>query len=168
MFKVGDTIVHPGYGAGVVTEIKERRSLGSGKRYYSLALLGQPETTVMGPVGNEEKVGLRRPILQSKIGQVWRVLRAAPQELPSNHEKRYALLRDRLEDGDVLRVAETLRDLAWRWEEKRHLTIRGKRLYETSLELLASEVAGAQGSDFETVEAQISKRLAAIVAGPGV
>jgi RNA polymerase-interacting CarD/CdnL/TRCF family regulator len=47
-FRVGDKVVHPNYGAGVVTEIRERHSLGAGKRYYSIELLGDPETTVIG------------------------------------------------------------------------------------------------------------------------
>jgi CarD family transcriptional regulator len=166
MFKVGDTVVHPDYGAGVVTEIKEIAFLGNEKkRYYLLELLSQPETTVMVAVKNEKKIGLRSPIAQSKLKQIWRILRAGPRTLPSDHNKRYTLLKEKLHDGDILEIAKVLRDLAWRQENRQNLTIRGKRLYEESLELLASEVAGAQGSEFDTAEAQIADRLAASIAG---
>ena len=166
MFKVGDTVVHPGYGAGVVTDVKEMAFLGNErKRYYSIELLSQPETTVMIAVRNEEKIGLRSPISQSKLKRLWRILRAGPRTLPSDHNKRYALLKEKLHDGDILEIAKVLRDLAWRRENRRSLTTRGKRLYEESLELLASEVAGAQGSEFDIAEAQIADRLAASIAG---
>ena len=169
MFKVGDTVVHPGYGTGFVTDVKEIAFLGNEKkRYYSIELLSQPETTVMVAVRNEKKVGLRTPITRTRLKRVWRILRAGPRTLPSDHNKRYALLKEKLLDRNIFEIAKVLRDLAWRRENRRSLTIRGKRLYEESLELLASEVAGAQGSDFDIAEAQISDRLAASIADAAV
>jgi RNA polymerase-interacting CarD/CdnL/TRCF family regulator len=159
MLIIGDAVIHPSYGAGTVVEIKERRSLGSDKRYYSIALLGQQGTVVMVPVGAEKRVGLRRPMSKSKLGQVWRILQEEPDPLPSKHEERYRLIKSKLHGGDVLQVAEALRDMAWRREEKHQLTLEGKRLYDHGLEILAGEVATSQGSDLETAEMQIYHRL---------
>lgn len=158
-FQVGETVVHPNYGAGVITEIKERSALGPTKRYYSIELLGDEQTTVMVPLGKEESIGLRQPIPKSRLSQLWRILRAEPESLPDEHKERYAVIEGKLEEGDVYQIAEAVRDLAWRREKKNHLTRVGKRLYETSLEFLASELAGVQGSDVETAQAQIAERL---------
>ena len=163
-FQVKDAVVHPNYGGGVITEIKERHCLGQGKRYYSIDLLGEPGTTVMVPVGKEERVGLRRPISKNRLSRLWRILRAEPEDLPSDHKQRYALIQEKLQDGDFFRIAEVVRDLAWRREEKRRLTTVGKRLYETGLGFLASELAAVQGSDVDTAEAEIAERLDASVA----
>ncbi len=163
-FQVGETVVHPNYGAGVITEIRERHSLGASKRYYSIELLGDPETTVMVSLDNEEKVGLRQPIPKTRLSHLWRILRAEPQVLPDEHKKRYAVIEDKLQDGDVFQIAEAVRDLSWRREERRQLTIVGKRLYETGLGFLASELAGVQGSDVEAAEAQIAESLEASIA----
>jgi RNA polymerase-interacting CarD/CdnL/TRCF family regulator len=163
-FHVKDAVVHPNYGTGVITEIKERHILGQGKRYYSIDLLGEPGTTVMVPVGGEERVGLRHPITQKGLSRVWRILRARPEDLPSDHKERYALIQEKLQEGDAFQIAEAVRDLAWRREEKRCLTTVGKRLYETGLGFLASELAVVQGSDVDTAEAQIAERLEASVA----
>jgi CarD family transcriptional regulator len=169
MFKMGDTVVHPDYGAGIVTEVKEIAFLGNEKkRYYSIELLSQSGTTVMVAVRNEEKVGLRSPIARSKLVQVWHILRSGPSALPSDHNERYELLKEQIYHGDVFEIAKVLRDLAWRQEKRRRLTMRGQRLYRESMELLASEVAGAQGSAFEVAEAQISDRLAASIANAAV
>jgi len=162
-FKVGDTVVHPHYGAGVITEIQERHSLGPRKRYYSIELLGDPQTTVMVPLGGEESVGLRQPIPKARLSRLWRILRAKPQALPDEHKERYAVIEDKLHEGDIFRIAEAVRDLAWRREEKNKLTRVGGRLYETGLEFIASEVAGVQGSDVDAAEAEIAERLDASI-----
>jgi CarD family transcriptional regulator len=162
-FQVGDTVVHPHYGAGVITEIQERHCLGPRKRYYSIELLGDPQTTVMVPLGKEESVGLRQPIPKTRLSRLWRILRAKPQALPDEHKERYAVIEDKLQEGDIFRIAEAVRDLAWRREEKRKLTQVGGRLYETGLGFIASELAGVQGSDVDTAEAEIAERLEASI-----
>jgi CarD family transcriptional regulator len=159
MYKVGDSVVHPVHGTGKIVEIKELRSLGPVKRYYAIKLLGQRETVVMVPVRDEARAGLRSPIPESRLRRVWRVLRSDPDELPANHDRRCQLLIDKLHAGDILQLAEALRDLAARKLEKGHLTLRGKRLYERGMALLAGEVASAQGSDLADAEAQISRAL---------
>jgi CarD family transcriptional regulator len=159
MFRKSDRVVHPVHGAGVVTEVKELHSLGGGKQYYVIELVGQPGTEVMVPTKDAEEVGLRSPVSEGQLRQVWRVLRGAPNDLPSNHDQRYQMLKDKLQAGDVLKVAEALRDMAGRREEKGHLTLRGKRLYDKGLTLLAGEIASAEKSDFSSAEREISRAL---------
>jgi CarD family transcriptional regulator len=162
-FQVGDTVVHPNYGAGVITEIQERHSLGPSKRYYSIQLIGDEQTTVMVPLGKEESVGLRQPIPRDRLGHLWGILREQPAALPEEHKARYALIEGKLQEGDAYQIAEAVRDLAWRREEKNKLTKVGKRLYETGLGFLASELAGVQGSDVDTAEAEIAEQLEASI-----
>jgi len=160
VWKVGDTVIHPAYGAGVVIDIKELEFLGNkSKPYYSIELLSQPATVVMVALRNAEKVGLRAPVPQSKLSQLWRVLHADPRSLPSDHKERYALLKDKLHGGDVFQIAEALRDLAWKKEQKGGLTTEGKRLYEQAMRFLSAEIASTQGSDLSTTEVQISSML---------
>jgi RNA polymerase-interacting CarD/CdnL/TRCF family regulator len=160
MFEQGQTVVHPNYGAGVVTEIKSLEFLGNErKRYYSIQLLGEPETTVMVPVRDEEKVGLRPPVSESRLGRVWRVLGSDPNKLPKDHRKRHAMLSEKLDDASAIEVAEVLRDLAWRRERRNRFTIRGRRLYNRGMELLAGEVAGSQGTDVIEAKSKISEVL---------
>ena len=162
-FQIGETVVHPHYGAGVITEIQERHSLGPRKRYYSIELLGDPQTTVMVALGKEENVGLRKPIPKARLSRLWRILRGKPEALPDEHKERYAVIEGKLQEGDLFQIAEAVRDLAWRREEKRALTKVGGRLYETGLGFIASELAGVQGSDVDTAQAQIAERLEASI-----
>jgi RNA polymerase-interacting CarD/CdnL/TRCF family regulator len=120
----------------------------------------------MVPVVSAEEIGLRLSMPQTELDQVWGVLRATPEILPTDHEQRYEVLRDRLRGGDILQIASALRDMAWREERERRLTKQGKRLYDESLMLLAGEVAIAQDSDLSAAEAQIMETLRECVA-PG-
>jgi RNA polymerase-interacting CarD/CdnL/TRCF family regulator len=170
MFHIGDPVVHPGYGAGIVGEIKALEFLGNKrKRYYAIHLLTEPETIVMVPVRDEDKAGLRPPIPQSRLGRVWRVLRSDPNKLPKNPKQRYAELTEKLHNASAVEMAQVLRDLAWRRERKNRFTVRGRRLYNRSLALLASEVASTQGTDLSEAKVQISdvldRSLAASAAG---
>ena len=140
-FQIKEAVVHPNYGTGVITEIRERHIFGHSKRYYSIDLLGEPGTTVMVPVGKEESIGLRRPIAKNELSHLWHILRAKPDALPSDHKERYAVIEAKLQNCDFFEIAGAVRDLAWRREEKRKLTTVGKRLYETGLGLLSSELA---------------------------
>jgi CarD family transcriptional regulator len=159
VFQVGDKVFHPVHGAGTVVEVKERRSLGNARQYYSIELLSQPKTVLMVPVKTAQEIGLRPPLEHSQLGQIWGVLEGDPESLPTDHEQRYELLRDRMREGNPLHIAAAVRDMAWREKTERSLTKQGKQLYEESLTLLAGEVAIVQDSDLASAEAQIAATL---------
>lgn len=160
MFRVGQTIVHPEYGAGRIQEIRTLSSLGDSEReYYAIRLIGDPDTVVMVPLEREKEVGLRVPIAEEELQSVWRVLRADPTELPSNYKRRCSLLEQKLSEGGLEAMAEVVRDLAARRHSEQRLTVRGKRLFEEAMQRLVSEVAGAEGSDFRTAESEIADAL---------
>ncbi|MBN1641752.1 MAG: hypothetical protein JXA09_10995 [Anaerolineae bacterium] len=160
MFETGDIVVHPNYGAAIVTEIREREFLDvERKPYYSLQLLGKPDTTVMVALHNAEQVGLRPAMGESKLRRVWRVLRSKPRALPKDHNQRYEMIKEKLQSGSILSIAEALRDLASRHRIRRKWTTRGKRQYDRGMELLASEVAGAKDVDIDTAQIEILDRL---------
>lgn len=159
MFQIGDKVFHPIHGAGTIVEVKERRSLGNARKYYSISLLSQPKTVLMVPVKNAQEIGLRGPLPHSDLALVWNVLKDDPETLPTDHEQRYELLKDRLRDGNALHIAAAVRDMAWREETERRLTKQGKQLYEESLTLLAGEIAIAQNTELADAEAQIVETL---------
>jgi CarD family transcriptional regulator len=159
MFKVGDAIIHPVRGAGVVIGIERRPWRGRTDRYYTIRLLAEEGTTLMVPVDTAETLGLRRAVTESKLKRVWRVLRADPQRLPVDHKKRYQFLKEKLQSGDIIDVTEVVRDMAWRQQEEGRLTTVGKRLYDKGITLLAGEIAAVQSTEVENAEMEIRERL---------
>ena len=158
-FKVGDTVVHCVRGAGVVVGVEERQWRESSEMYYRIQLLNTPKSRLLIPASAAEEIGLRHPIAQSKLGQVWRVLLADPRTLPTDHKERYALLAAKLNAGDVLQVAEVVRDMTWRQRHKGRLTMRGKQMYEDGMMRLAGEIAVVQNIELTDAETEIRTKL---------
>ena len=164
MYQVGEAVVHPGHGPGKVIGIEKLLCLGKDGRYYKIKLLGEAEMFVWVPVQEAEDKGVRCPVPRSRLSEIWRCLGAEPETLPSDHQKRYAYLREKIENGDVLQIAEALRDLRWKDHHVRSLTINGKKLYDKGIELLSAEMALVQGRDPEVVENQLLRVLSENVA----
>ncbi len=164
MFQIGDAVIYPGYGAGKVTDIEKLACLGSDKQYSSIQLLDGTKTRVWVAVQDAKKKGMRRPIPKSQLDQVWRCLRTEPESLPSDHKERYELVREKLENGNILHIAEALRDLSCKDYHVRSLTSEGKRLYDKGIKLLTTEVATVQESASDTVEAEVSRVLSDSIA----
>lgn len=159
MFQIGETVIHPGYGPGRVVDIEKLVCLGSDKRYYSIKLLDGTETRVWVAVKDVDKVGIRHPVSNAQLDQVWFCLRSQPDDLPSDHIERNQLVRDKLETGDLLRIAEAIRDLSWKDHRTRNVTSESKRLYDKGMKLLAAEVAVVQGGDADSVEVEVVRVL---------
>ena len=168
-FHVGDTVMHPVYGAGRVVKIKTLPSLGSDKLYYAIELSDERKTKVWIPIKDAEAKGVRRPTPKSQLGQLWRVLRAGPETLSTDHKERYGSLQEKLSGGDIFCIAEVVRDMYWKDHRVRRLTMAGRELYDRGLLLLTSEVAVMQDSDFTAAKAAIWDILgASLAAQPAV
>jgi CarD family transcriptional regulator len=159
MFKVGDAVVHPARGAGVVAGFERLQRDGSTRRYYNIELLGDSSSNLMVPVESAESIGLRPAVSRSRLKEVWGVLHAKPDALPSDHKARYSLVEAKLQAGDILRIAEAVRDMAWRKKQRGNLTGHGKRIYQRGMMLLTAEIAAAQGVALTDAEAQVRARL---------
>jgi RNA polymerase-interacting CarD/CdnL/TRCF family regulator len=169
MFQVGDMVIHPGYGAGRVVKVEKLPCLGSNKLYYAIELADESRTNVWVPVKDAKAKGVRRPTPKSQLDRIWRILRAGPETLSTDHKERYELLQEKLCGGDIFLIAEVVRDMYWKDHRTRRLTMAGKELYDRGLMLLTSEVAAVQGCDFMAAQVVISDILdVSLAAKPAV
>ena len=158
-FKIGDAVVHPMRGAGVVDSIGERQWRGNDETYYNIQLLNPPASKLMIPASAAGEAGLRPAASKAKLKKMWRVVRADPGALPADYKERYAALEDKLHTGDILQVAEVVRDMAWRQQRKGRLTTTGKKMYEEGMTFLAGEIAVVQDVDLADAEAEVQAVL---------
>jgi RNA polymerase-interacting CarD/CdnL/TRCF family regulator len=159
-FEIGDTVVYPARGTGIVTDITELKRNGGSKKYYNIQFIDRPETTLMLPVGTAEERGVRPTAGQRKLKRVWSRLRDEPEKLPSNYKSRHKMVRTQLHSGDIMEIAKAVRDMAWRQQNtKKGLTNRGRRLYQKGLTLLAEEVAAIKDIDLPDARSRIWDRL---------
>lgn len=159
MFKVGDAVVHPIRGAGIVVDIEELERREGPKPYYNIDLIAHPDTILMIPVSKAEDEGIRQVISKSNLEEVWHILDADPEELPSNYRTRHKAMKEKLQTGDIRKIAEAIRDMAWYRRQRGELTTRGRRIYQRGMSLLAGEVAATREIGVNAAKAQIRKKL---------
>jgi len=158
MFKVGDRVVYPMHGAGVIESIEEKEILGERKRYYVMRLpVG--DMKVMIPINNVEGVGLRGVIKEQQVDQVVEVLRSNKTKMSSNWNRRYRANLEKIKSGNIFEVAEVVRNLASREKEK-GLSTGERKMLDSARQILLSELVLAKGIE----EAQARSILDAALA----
>ncbi len=157
MFEIGDKIVHPTRGAGVIIGVEEKRFQAQFSRYYIIDLLFH-EGTLMIPLRSADRIGLRPVISSEEAVQVLHVLSTEPEDLSNDYKTRQTRILEKLKTGDVYQVAEVLRNLTWQ-SHRRKLTSADTRLYEQAQKLVASELALAEGIDLHDALTQLRSAL---------
>ncbi|HID64582.1 MAG TPA: hypothetical protein EYP49_17835 [Anaerolineae bacterium] len=165
MFDIGDKVVHPAHGAGLVTGIKKQDLVDQYHRYYVIDL-AVDHRTLMIPVSKAEEIGLRSVSQGAALSQVWHTLGTAAETLPDDHRKRQEHIQERLKTGDAIKVAKVIRDLSALKRED-HLTSFDTKLLERAQQFLACEVALVEGMQLSEAEQMISKMLANGVGSAG-
>jgi len=163
MFDVGDKVVHPTHGAGLVKGIKKQDLLEQYHRYYIIDLAFD-HRTLMIPVSKAEEIGLRSISQQAALSQVRNTLSAAAETLPDDHKRRQEHIQEKLKTGDAIKVAEVIRDLSALKRED-HLTSFDTKLLERAQQFLVCEVALAEGVQASEAERMISETLGNGVGG---
>lgn len=158
MFQIGDKVVHPMHGAGIVDSIVQKKVNGVMREYYVLKLPVRA-MVVMVPTENCEEIGVR-PIVDRE--QADRVLAAIPDiqvEMTQNWNRRYRENMERLKSGDLLEVARVVKGLMLRDVEK-GLSTGERKMLHSAKQILISEIVMCQSSSYEDVEACIDHALA--------
>src|SRR5699024_5146134 len=138
-FSVGETVVYPNHGAAVIEEIETRKIKGEDKEYLVLRIIAQNDLVVRVPASNVDLVGVRDVVDERGLERVFDVLRAEHVEEPTNWSRRYKANLEKLHSGDVLKVAEVVRDL-WRRDNERGLSAGEKRMLSKARQILVSEL----------------------------
>lgn len=157
MFKVGDHIVYPMYGAGIITEIVEKDFLGEMRTYYIVSLpYSRMEVSV--PVDSCEKLGVRAVIDPVMIGDVMSVLKGASERMNPNWNKRYRENTERMQTGDILEVAAVVRNLV-RTGRSKPLSTGEKKLLSNAKQILESELIFAGGYTLEEADEMVELNI---------
>src|SRR3954463_2006178 len=158
VFTVGETVVYPHHGAALIEEIKTRTIKGE-DRLYLVLKVAQGDLTIEVPADNCDLVGVRDVVGQEGLDRVFEELRAAHTEEPTNWSRRYKANLEKLASGDVIKVAEVVRDL-WRRDHDRGLSAGEKRMLAKARQILISELALAEKTDEEKAASVLDEVLA--------
>ena len=158
-FTVGETVVYPNHGAAVIENIEMRTIKGQERQYLVLRIVAQQDLVVRVPADNLDLVGVRDVVDKDGLDRVFGVLRAEHVEEPTNWSRRYKANLEKLHSGDVMKVAEVVRDL-WRRERDRGLSAGEKRMLAKARQILVSELALAEKTNEDKAEAMLDEVLA--------
>jgi CarD family transcriptional regulator len=160
---VGDKVVYPRHGVGRITAMESLDLVEGFERYYVIEIPDK-SLTVRVPVRKMEELGLRPVMSRAKLVHVLEALRAAPHQLSEDYKKRQAGVRERLETGAPMRIAEVVRDLTWH-ERRAHLTRADSDLLARGREVLSAEMALVTGTEVAYAKQMIDAALSGVVAG---
>lgn len=152
MYSVGDKIVYPMHGAGVIESIEERLVLGKKQTYYVMRI-SAGDMTVMLPANSCEEIGVRDVITKEEATKVLENFRSISVTEDNNWNKRHRNNMIKIKSGDIYQVSEVVKELMLRDKQKGLSTSERKMLSSAKQivisELVMSNVAGQD--DIESI-----------------
>lgn len=150
MFSIGDKIVYPMYGAGIIISIEEKEILGEKKKYYILQI-PIDDMKVLIPIDSINEFGIRSVISYNEVEGVLEVFRGKTNPVQGNWGKRYRDNMDKIRSGNICSVAGVVKDLMLRDYDK-GLSPGEKKILENAKQILYSELMVVTGLDFPKID----------------
>ncbi len=156
-FKVGDKVVYPNHGVGVIEEVASRTIGEISSSFYCLRILST-DSTVMVPVGNTTTVGLRKVLSRRQVTKVLKTLKEGEVATYDDWKGRFQANSDKMRTGDIAAVAEVFKSLSI-LNEVKALSYRERKMLDRARFLLISELSEASGKTSDAVEKQVDTSL---------
>lgn len=157
-FKLGEKVVYPNHGVGLIEQISYGYVNGRSERFYMLRILASG-LKVMVPQTNIENVGLRPVIRATEAGAVISYLEKGRSASHHDWKHRFKENSDRMRTGSLMEVAAVLKGLV-ALSRTKPLSFREKKMLERAKHLLVTELATVRNTTEETVETNIIRALA--------
>jgi len=157
MFQIGDKVVYPMHGAGIIEGIEEKEILGEKQKYYVLRFpVG--DMKVMIPTENIKQIGIREVIPTEEVQKVMEFMSGDTQKMPANWNKRYRENMDKIRSGDIYAVADVVRNLMLRDREK-GLSTAERKMLNSARQILISELVLSKEADEKEIAELLDKAI---------
>ena len=156
-FKIGQKVVYPNHGVGMVEKIEPGSIDGVEQTYFHLRLLSN-NSKVMVPKGNLDLVGLRPLGAAGEIKQLFDMLKDGQIDTYKDWKGRYKQNLDKMKTGELAEVARVLKNLRL-VSQKKSLSFREKKMYERARYFIVSEVAHVKNITEEDAEKKVDRFL---------
>lgn len=157
MFVIGDYIVHPMHGAGVIENIVNKRINGDEREYYVLKLpVG--DMVVMVPVAGCECIGVRPVVGRDEALEILNAFPNIEISMTQNWNKRYRENMDKIKSGNLLEVSEVVKGLMCR-DVERGLSTGERKMLHSAKQILISELVIALDTNYVQIEEKLSSSI---------
>jgi CarD family transcriptional regulator len=155
-FEIGDKVIYPNHGLGVIERIETKTIMGMTCGFYQLRMAN--ETTVFVPVDNVDGVGLRRAITDEEVERLFSLLSDGNIDSHQNWKGRFKDNSDRMRTGSIYDVVEVLKSLTFLARSK-SLSFREKRMLDRAKFLVVSEITEVLAGRGDDVEQRVDQAL---------
>lgn len=155
MFKIGDKVVYPMHGAGIIISIEEKEVLGVKNKYYIMKM-SLDEMNVLIPINNIEALGIRSIIDEKAANKIVHILNQGATNMEKNWSKRYRQNEMTIRNGDAFEIAEIVKNLTIADKNKK-LSSGERKILVNAKQLLVSELVLIWGIDKVLVEDKLEK-----------
>lgn len=157
MFSIGDLVVHPMHGAGVIDDIVRERVAGTTKEYYVFKMpMGGLILKI--PTENSQMIGIRKVISKAEADELLSEIPAITVEHNANWNKRYQENLLRLKSGDLREVAQVIKGLMHR-DTLRGLSTGERKMLHSAKQIMISELVLVLDSDYKSVEGRLDRAM---------
>jgi CarD family transcriptional regulator len=156
-FEVGDKVIYPNHGLGIVERIEDKTILGTTCGFYHLRIVAN-DTTVLVPVSNVDGVGLRRAISDEDVERLFGLLGDGKIDNHQNWKGRFKDNSDKMRSGSIYEVADVLKSLTFLAKSK-SLSFREKRMLDRAKFLIISEVSEVMRETAAAIEGKVDSAL---------
>ena len=157
MYQVGDRVVHPMHGAGIIESIVQER-LGGQLGSYDVFRMPSGGLTLKIPTGSCGAIGVRALSTSGRIREVLSAIPGLEIDRTTNWNRRYRENLNRLKSGDLLEVARVIKGLMWRDREK-GLSNGERKMLHSAKQILVSEVVLVEGHTYPDAEQRIEQAM---------
>ena len=150
MFDIGDRIVYPMHGAGIIVDIEEKKILGETHKYYIMQI-SVSDMKVMLPVNNTETIGIRKIVSEDTANTAIDHFHQCTEDTNDNWNQRYRDNMEKLKSGNLMEVATVAKTLLLR-DRRKSLSNVERKMLSNAKNILISELVLAKGKSFEEIE----------------
>lgn len=157
MFSIGDLVVHPMHGAGVIDDIVQEKISGVTKEYYVFKMpMGGLVLKI--PIANSQVIGIRSIISQAEAETLLNAIPTLTVESNTNWNKRYQENMLRLKSGDLYEVARVVKALMYR-DLQKGLSTGERKMLHSARQIMVSEIVLAQNCAYQEAESRLDHAM---------
>ncbi len=143
MFQIGDNIVYPMHGAGIIEAIEEKEFSGKKQQYYVIKM-SISNMQVMIPMGKILSSSIRPVTDIIALKHIIHIFQHGESDRLLPWKQRYKVNTDKIKTGEIQEGAEVVRDLI-RMKKEKALNTSEKKMLDNAHEFLISELGLIKG-----------------------
>lgn len=152
-FKIGQPVVYPLQGVGVIKEIQKKEFHGKNVQYYIIHLRVS-DMVVMVPLTKASELGIRAIVPKEEAENALKYIAKKYKPVAIDWKLRYQMNLDLLKGGSILEIAQVVQGLYHRSKVK-ELPVQERKLYDNARRILTEEIAIALGTEMEEIDKQV-------------